>query len=185
MGDFSLAGIAMALAMAGHGSAGGQLAELTAWLDMVAHAGEFAGTFAQRGYTTPQAVARSGLTEGNLRAMGMSKMKTRKAVLHALKGVAASPMMPLPEPPPMMPELEPEMPVDAFFAAPAAGGTDAMSLAGSPWDPGWAPAQPSAAAGSSESWNVRQRPPCLPSHVALRCAQLMNRAAAYRLSHQG
>ncbi len=147
----------------------GQLAELTAWLDMVARAGEFANTFAQRGYMTPQAVARSGLTEENLRAMGMSKMKTRKAVLHALKGVASSPMMPpqpavqlpLPEPPPMMADLEPEMPVDAFFAAPAGGGADAMGLAASPWGPGWAPTQPSvhAAAGSSESWNVRQRPP--------------------------
>lgn len=51
----------------GEGPAGG-MAELAAWLEAVG-AGEFAGSFAQRGYTTPQAVARSGLTEENLRAM--------------------------------------------------------------------------------------------------------------------
>ena len=47
-----------------------QLGELTAWLERVG-AGEFAPSFAQRGYTTPQAVARSGLTEDHLRAMGL------------------------------------------------------------------------------------------------------------------
>jgi hypothetical protein len=149
------------------------LAELTAWLDNIG-AGEFASMFAQCGYTTPQAVARSGLTEDNLREMGMSKMKTRKAVMNALTGVQATMMMPesamqppMPEAPPMMPELEPEMPVDAFFAAPAGGA--GLGSAASPWGPGWAPPQPSAqmAPGTSETWNVSLPPRDLRSRALL------------------
>ena len=139
-----------------------QLAELTAWLDSVG-AGEFASAFAQRGFNSPQALALSGLNEENLRGMGMSKMKTRKAVINALKGVSMMGMpepgmQPMPETPPMMPELEPEMPVDAFFATPAGGG--GMGLAASPWGPGWAPAQPSPQMGTgvAPDWNVS--PPC-------------------------
>lgn len=95
----------------------------------------------------------------------MSKMKTRKAVMNALKGVPAAM---LPEPAvqphavPLISELEPEMPVDAFFAAPANGGADAMGLAGIPWGGGWAPSAGTSNAfpapgSSTESWNVRPR----------------------------
>lgn len=68
---------------------GVRMAELAAWLEAVG-AGEFAGSFAQRGYTTPQAVARSGLTEENLRAMVSSRVQRSCAAAVVCKRSSAA-----------------------------------------------------------------------------------------------
>lgn len=71
-------------------AAGSPMGDIRTWLESIG-AAEFEGVFLSRGFVTPHSAR--GLTDGDLREMGIDKLKTRKLVFHALQqlGPAGAP----------------------------------------------------------------------------------------------